>query len=75
MRLWWQTNQVQVKNPILKILLYDVDLIEREVTPLAVYAIVQALHTMYNIDFNDNFLLKWLVEVQKAPTAITLDKQ
>ncbi len=45
-----------------------------EVTPLPANAIAQAIYAKWNIDGNECLLLECIVDVQKDPTVIKLDK-
>ena len=65
----------QSDNPILDTRLYDIEFPDGKVTPLMANTIVQAMYTQSNVDGNEYLLLKSFVDVQKVPTAISLDKQ
>ncbi len=55
--------------------LYDTEVLDGEVTPLAANMIAQAMYAQCNINRNEYLLLKCFVDIQKDPTAISLDKQ
>ncbi len=62
-------------NPILDTLLYKIELLDGKVTLLTVNMIVQAMYAQCNIDGNEYLILECFVDIQKDPTAISLDKQ
>ncbi len=62
-------------NPILVMHLCDVGFLYGEMIPLTANIIAQAMYTQRDVDENEYLLLKCFVDIQKDPTAISLDDQ
>ncbi len=65
----------QLDNPILDTHLYDVEFPDGEVTPLTAISIVQAMYAQRDINRNEYLILTYFIDIQKEPTAISIDEQ
>ncbi len=55
--------------------LYELEFLDGEVTLLMAIMVAQAMYVQCNVDGNEYLLLECFVEIEKDPTAISLDKQ